>query len=158
VKPTPVYMRHCQMLLSIHVKILQRKWLCWKCVARILGFLFFFTFRPIASKQLNSLTTIDTFSRLGDRGNASKWGARGPVFDSWLWQGFLYLILCFVVVVFLHFLSKPHYWSHHFAISFAMCIRLVFNMLRNLWPLIRVPRYSIFNTQILRRHVHVTSS
>ena len=39
-------------------------------------------------------------------GNASALGARGPGFNPRLLQGFLCLILCFVVVVFLLFLSK----------------------------------------------------
>jgi len=60
-----------------------------------------FTFRPIASKQLNSLTTIDTLSWLG-----------GVVVTHPLWEqevpgsipgfgiGFNVWFFCFVVVVF----------------------------------------------------------
>ena len=63
-----------------------------------------FTFRPIASKQLKSLLTIDTLSWLG-----------GAVVTHPLWvqevpgsipgssKAFLGLIFCFVVVVFLLF-------------------------------------------------------
>ena len=40
------------------------------------------------------------------RRNASALGARGPGFNPQLRQGFLCLIFCFVVVVFLLFLSK----------------------------------------------------
>jgi len=39
-------------------------------------------------------------------GNASALGARGPGFNPQLRQGFLCLIFCFVVVVFLLYLSK----------------------------------------------------
>jgi len=47
------------------------------------------TFRPIASKQLNSMTsTVD----LGGAGNVSALGAIGAVFNSRLRQGFSYLI------------------------------------------------------------------
>jgi len=65
-----------------------------------------FKYRPIASKQLNSLTTINTLSRLGD-----------AVIKHSLWvqefmgsipgsnDGFLCLIFCFVVV-FLLFVQK----------------------------------------------------
>jgi len=51
--------------IVIHAcKILQKKLICWKCVGRQIQ-LCLFTCRPIASKQLNSLTTIDTDSWLG---------------------------------------------------------------------------------------------
>jgi len=58
VNPTPVNMRNCQISLSMHVKILQKKcgpqiWLC------------LIIFQPIALKQLNSSTAINTFSCLG---------------------------------------------------------------------------------------------
>ena len=81
-----------------------------------------FTFRPIASKQLNSLTTIDTLSWLG-----------GAVVTHPLWvqevPGSISgsgLIFCFVIVVFLLFRSKTHYLSQQFAISFAMLIYSVY--------------------------------
>ena len=45
-------------------KILQKKCICWKCLARKFGFVCL-RFFPIASKQLNGLTTIDTLSWLG---------------------------------------------------------------------------------------------
>jgi len=51
--PTPLKMRTCKMQFSVHVKILQNKWLC------------LFMFRPITLKELNSLISIDTFSCLG---------------------------------------------------------------------------------------------
>jgi len=66
-----------------------------------------FTFRSIASKQLNSLSTIDTFSWLG-----------GSVITHLLWEqvvpgsipgsgeGFNVWVFCFVVVVFLVFVQK----------------------------------------------------
>jgi len=86
-----------------------------------------FKFRPIESKQLNSLSTIDTFSWFG-----------GPVVMHPLWvqevpcsipgsgKGFyvwffVLLWLCF------YFLSKTHYLSQNFAISFAMLIYLVYS-------------------------------
>ena len=54
----------------------------------------------------------------GPQGNASESGARGPGFNSWLWKGFLCLILCFVVVEVLLFCSK-HIICHTFCISFC---------------------------------------
>jgi len=48
-----------------------------------------FTIRPLASKQLNSLTTLHTQLTRWCRGNISPFGARGPGFNSRLRQGFL---------------------------------------------------------------------
>ena len=61
------------------------------------------TFQPIASKQLNSLTTIVTLLTRWCRGNASALGAKGPWLNARLRQGFY---VCFVVVVFLLFCPK----------------------------------------------------
>jgi len=62
-----------------------------------------FTFRPIASKQLNgSILSVDS----GCSGKASALGARSPGFNPRLRQGFLCLIFCFVVVVILLFVHK----------------------------------------------------
>ena len=60
-------------------------------------------------------------------GNASALGVRGPGFNPRIRQGFLCVIVCFVVVVFLLFLSKEtHYLSHKFAIPFTMLIYFVY--------------------------------
>jgi len=59
------------------------------------------------------------------RGNASYWGARGPGLESRLCRGFLFLILCFVVVVIFLFV-KTHYLSTKFGIPFAMVIYLIY--------------------------------
>ena len=85
-----------------------------------------FTFRPIASKQLNSLTTIDTFSWLG-----------GAVVTHPLWvqevpgsipssgKVFLFDFLFCCCCVF-SFCPKTHYLSQKFAIPFAMLSYLVY--------------------------------
>jgi len=59
-------------------------------------------------------------------GNASALGASRPGFNPRLRQGFLCLIICFVVVVFLLFLSKTHYLSQNCAIPFTILINLVY--------------------------------
>jgi len=87
-----------------------------------------FTFRPIASKQLNGLTTIDTVSWLG-----------GAVVTHPLWvqevpgsipgsrKGFyVSFFALFVVVVFLLFVNKTQDLSHKFAIPFTMLIYLLY--------------------------------
>jgi len=86
-----------------------------------------FTFRPIASKQLKSLTTIDTFSRLGGamvthmrfRCKWSRVKSPGParvfMFD--------FFVLCCCVF---SLCPKTHYLSQTFAISYAMLIYLVY--------------------------------
>jgi len=59
-------------------------------------------------------------------GKASILGARGPGFSPRLRQGFLCLIFCFVVVVFLRFCPKTHYLSQKFAIALRIFIYLVY--------------------------------
>jgi len=85
-----------------------------------------FTFRPIASKQLNSLTTIDTLSWLG-----------GAVVTHQLWvqevpgsipgsgKGFYVWFFCFVVDVFLLFVKNTLFVTK-FAIPFAIVICWVY--------------------------------
>jgi len=81
-----------------------------------------FTFRPIASKQLNSLTTIDILSWLG-----------GAVVTHPLWvqdvpgsipgsgKGFYVRLFCFVVVVFLLFVPK-HIICHKILRFLLQCL------------------------------------
>ena len=79
----------CQILLSMHVKILQKKMNLLKmCGPQIR--LCLLTFRPIASKQFNSLTTLVTFSWLG--GSEVTHSLRCPGFISLFRQGFLCMI------------------------------------------------------------------
>jgi len=82
-----------------------------------------FTFRPILSKQLNSLTTINILSWLD--GNAFALGARVPGFNSWLRQGFLCLIVLLCCCVFA-FCPQTHYLSQHFAMSFIYLVYLTY--------------------------------
>ena len=60
-------------------------------------------------------------------GNASALGARRPGFNPRLRQGFLCLIFCIVVVVFLFFCPKTKYLSQNIAIPFTMLIYLVYS-------------------------------
>ena len=86
-----------------------------------------FTFRPIASKWLNNLTTIDTLSWLG--------GAE-VMYPLWVWKvpgsipgsgkGFdvrFFLFCCFCAFI---FCPKPHDLLQNFAIPFAMLLDLVY--------------------------------
>jgi len=85
-----------------------------------------FTFRPIASKQLNGLTTIETFSWLGCAVVKHPLWVQ-EVLCSILISGrgfyvsfFPLLLLCFYFVV------KTHYLSQKFAIPFTRLIDLVY--------------------------------
>jgi len=59
-------------------------------------------------------------------GNASALGARGPAFNSRLQQGFLCLMFCFVVVVFLFVCPKHIFITQKFAIPFTILIYSVY--------------------------------
>jgi len=101
VNPTPVNMRNCLILLSMHVKILQKK-----CGPQItLGL---FMIRPIKVKQFNSLP----FCRYVPGGvygvkrqRTRLWCAMSR-FNSRLLQGILGLLFCFAVVVFFSFVVQ----------------------------------------------------
>jgi len=86
-----------------------------------------FTFRHIASKQLNRLTTINTVSWLGGAVVTHPlWVQEVPGLIPGSGKSFYVSFFCFVVVVFLLLLSKTHYLSQKFAIPFTILIYLVY--------------------------------
>jgi len=112
-----------------------------------------FTFRSIASKQLNGLSDYNRYSQLTRwcSGNASALGARCPVFNPRLQQGFLCLIFCFVVVVLLLFLSKNTLFIAKYCNAFNnVNLFSILRVLQDLWSIIRVKRYrhSIFKVEV----------
>jgi len=137
VKHTPVNMRNCQIQLSMHVKILQNKLICWKCVARKIGFVYSRLF--IASKWLNNLTTIDTLSWLGGAEVMYPlwvWKVPGSIpgsckgFDVWF---FVLLFLCF------YFLSKTTWFVTKVCNSLCnVNLFSILNILQDLWQITRV--------------------
>ena len=124
------YSRKYEKLPNIVVhacKILQKKMYLLKMSGPQI-WLCLFTCRPIASKQLNGLTTIDILSWLG-----------GAVVTHPLWvqeipgsilgsgKGFYVWFFCIFVVVFLLFCPKTQYLSQNIAIPFTMLIYLVYS-------------------------------
>jgi len=98
-----------------------------------------FTFRPIASKQLNSLTTIDILSWLvGAVVTYPLWVQEVPGsipgsdkgFYVWF---FVLLLLCFF------FLSKNTLFVTKFCNSFCnVYLFSILNILQDLWPIVRI--------------------
>jgi len=89
-----------------------KKYLLKQCGPQIR--LCLFTFRPIALKQLKGLTTIDTLIWLSGPEVTHPTELR-QVLESQLWQGFLCLNFCFIVVVFEFFRHNIFYffWIVH---------------------------------------------
>jgi len=112
-----------------------------------------FTFRPITSKQVNSLTTIDTLSWLGGAVVTHPLlvqDVTGSIPGSG--KGLYVWLFCFVVVVCLLF-SKSTIFVTNFCISFSnVHLFSILNILQDLWPIIRVLRCrpSIFIADDLR--------
>ena len=106
-----------------------------------------FTFRLIASKQLNGLTTIDIFSWLGGAVVTHPfWVQVVPGSIPGSGNGFYvwFLICCCCVFT---FLSKKHIIYRKILQFLLQCnLFSILNVLRDLWPIIRVKRYrpSIF--------------
>jgi len=98
-----------------------------------------FTFRPIASKQLNSLTTIDTLSWLGGAMVTHPlWVQEVPGSIPGSGKGFYVWFFCFVVDVFLFFVQK-HIICHKICNSFCNSNFLsILNILQDFWPILRV--------------------
>jgi len=104
----------------------------------------FFTFRTIASKQLNSLTmsTINALSWLGGAlVTHPLWVQEVPATipgscKGFMFDFFLLLLLCF------DFLFKKHFISKKICNSFCnVSLFSILNILQDLWPIIRVQRY-----------------
>jgi len=80
---------------------------------------------------------------------------KGPGFNPRLRQGFLCLIFCIVVVVFLLFFSKNTLYIAKYCNSFNnVNLFSILNVLQDLWPIIRVKRYrpSIFKYQNIHNY------
>ena len=70
-----------------------------------------FTFGPIASKQLNGLTTIDTLG-WPDGAVVTALGASGPGFNPWIRQGFYVSFVALLLLCFYIFCQKKHIICH----------------------------------------------
>jgi len=129
-------MTNCQIKFFRHVKILQKKMNVLKiCGPQIR--LCSFTFRHMASKQLNSLTTIITLSWLV-----------GAVLTHPLWvqevpgsipgKGFYVWIFVFLLLSFYLFAPK-HIICQTFCNSFCnVNLFSILNLLQDLWPITSV--------------------
>ena len=86
-----------------------------------------FTFRPIASKQLNSLFTIDILSGLGDAlVKHPLWVQEVPGSIPGSGEGFYICLFLFCCCFGFIFCPKTHYLSQIFALPYAMLVYLVY--------------------------------
>jgi len=106
-----------------------------------------FTFRAIASKQLNGLTTIDILSWLG-----------GAVVTHPLWvlevprsipgsgKGFYVWFFVLLLLCFYFFVQNTLFIAKYCNSFYNVNLFSILNVLQDLWPIIRVKRYrpSIF--------------
>ena len=130
--PTSVNMRNCQLLLSMHVKLIQKNDFVenvWPANSALL--IYVSTNCVETGKYKRSLTTIATLSWLISAEVTRPHCVReisGSIPSSG--KSFYVRVFCFVVVVvvvvFLLFCSRTHYLSQKFAILFAMLIYLVY--------------------------------
>jgi len=97
-----------------------------------------FTFRLIASKWLNSLTTIDTLTWLGGADVTHPlWVRESPVSITGSGKCFYVWSFCFVVVVFFTFCPETHYLSHTCATFCDVHLFNILNIFLDLRPIIR---------------------
>ena len=123
------YSRKYEKLPNIVVpvcKILQKKCICWKCLACKFGFVCLCFDHCVETVKWLDYNRYSHLTRWCS-GNASALGASCPGFNPRLRQGFLCLIFCIGVVVFLLFCPKTHYFSQNIAIPFTMLIYLVYS-------------------------------
>ena len=118
---------------------------------------FLCTFRPIASKKLNNLTTIDTLSWLaGAVVTHPLWMQDVPGSIAGSGKGFGVWFFCFYCCCYcvFYFLSESIFVTT-FCNSLCNVNSLsLLNTLPNMWPVIRVSRYrpSIINKITNKRH------
>ena len=116
----------------MHVKILQKKWIRWKCVARKFGF-DYLRFDPLRRYSKTDFTTIDTLGWLdGAEVTHHLWVYEFPGSIPGSGNGFYVSFFLFYCCCF-YFLSKTRNLSHHFAIPFAMFIYLVYLTYCKIW-------------------------
>jgi len=109
-----------------------------------------FTFRPIASKQLNGLTTIDILSWLGGAVvTHALWVQEVPGSIPGSGKGFYVWFLVLLLLCFYFFIQKHSIYRKILHSFYKFNLFSILNVLQDLWPIIRVKRYrpSIFNSE-----------
>ena len=130
----------------MHVKLLQKKWICCKCVARKFGFVYL-RFDPFVETVIYlDYIRYSQFTRWC-RGIAVALGTRdhGLIPCSgkgfYVWYFVLFLMLCFYL-----FVQNPIICDIFCNLFYNLCLFTIPNILQDVWPIIRVwiNRPSIF--------------
>ena len=117
-------MRNCQIWLSMHVKILQKNEFVENVLPANQALFIFVSTHCVETVKWLDYNHYLQLTRWCS-GKAFALGARGPGFNSLLWQGFLRLIFCYVGLC-IYFLCPEHYLSQNFAIFFSIIIYFVY--------------------------------
>jgi len=107
-----------------------------------------FTFRPIASKQLNGLTTINILSWLGGAVVTHPlWVYEVPGSNPGSGKGFYVWFFELLLLCFYFFVQNTLFVAKYCNSFYTVNLFSILNVLQDLWPIIRVKRYrpSIFN-------------